>query len=225
MLHKLSVLTAVVCAVITTSCWADETTPDRSNLFSGWYGSVFVGHSSLQPFMNTLSYDENYEFHHSFDNGWVYGFTLGKSFENGLRLEAELSRAAHNLSSAGYNSAPLPDKSGGFEITYAFVNGWIDLPKIGRIQPYVGGGIGVGRIDSDIVLFDFEGVRKAGANLALQAGAGVTVPLSNNLFLDLGYRHKAIPNFNMKNLVTPTSTYVGSSAGSHNLQVGFTIHF
>ena len=135
------------------------------------------------------------------------------SASSGFRPEAELSYQQVGLSTYRYTSfsrdgvelsatdlAALNDsifvKSGHLILLGAMANLWFDIPTGTPISPYLGGGVGLGRV----TLASHSRAKFAGATLvrefpessaaafAFQAGAGVGFEVGAGLSLSLGYR-------------------------------------
>jgi opacity protein-like surface antigen len=165
----------------------------------------------------------------NFHDGAMAGLLLGARFGGLLRAEVELSGHWHDL--VGHaDIVPLigptlfSDMSGALDVSFLFANMWIDLPVHGAIRPYIGGGIGVGFLDVDVVtnagntVIDDEN-----SNRAYQLGAGLGLDLAPHLALDIGYRYKAIQSmeFDAWTIIAPVT--IEGHYKAHNLLVG--LHF
>jgi len=113
-----------------------------------------------------------------YNTGWGVGGTVGVAWDNGLRLENELS----------YKQADSRNTSDHAWALGWLLNGWFDLRNSSPWTPYLGGGLGLGRGHAASP----GNVDNTGTGLAYQAGCGVAVKLGNGLDLDLGYRYFGI---------------------------------
>jgi len=113
----------------------------------------------------------------SYSPGWSLGGVLGKSFDNGLRVESELT----------YRQAEAKHSSEDQKNLSLMVNVWWEGKNSSPIAPYFGGGFGFGRAHvASPGLID-----NTGGGIAYQAGGGFI--LSQNAFdLDFGYRYFGI---------------------------------
>jgi opacity protein-like surface antigen len=133
------------------------------------------------------------------DKGVTAGATVGKKFGN-FSTEIELSYRSNDLDtftvetlgalggSLAVNLGNL-DIDGALEARSAMANVWFHVPA-GKINPYVGGGIGISQItfDVDSIAGTTSTYDESDTVLAYQAGAGLIYPLSQTMKIDLGYR-------------------------------------
>lgn len=114
------------------------------------------------------------------DIGWMGGLVAGYSFANGLRPEIEFF----------YRTSSLHAHNGRSSVPGGFVNLWYDftLPStwaMPSIHPYVGGGVGFGRINPILSSQFPNNYRSA---LLYQAGAGIDWDVTDRLTASIGYR-------------------------------------
>jgi opacity protein-like surface antigen len=74
---------------------------------------------------------------------------------------------------------------------------YVDLPRIGKVRPFLGAGLGVARNRIESLHFQFPGISAtasttspggSSSDLAYLLTAGISVPLRDRLDLDLAYR-------------------------------------
>ncbi len=167
----------------------------REELFSGWYlrgdlgyrlhhiGTSSSGDTAMVP--NIVSA--------KFDNTFIGG--VGAGYKAGW-FRAEVTgdygwRSNYNATAAGGGSV-----GGKVDSFTVMANGYVDLGTWAGITPYVGAGIG----GANLVFSNYENsapvapmpstaVPYSRWNLAWAAMAGLSYGISQNLLLDLGYRH------------------------------------
>ena len=111
----------------------------------------------------------------------------------------------------------------------AMVNGYVDLSD-GSIQPFIGAGIGVARIDLQFVAarapFPTEAPRELindrGTEFAYQLMGGLAVPLTERLRLTAQYRWFDVGKFELEDV---RGERVTRSLSSHNLDLGLRLAF
>ena len=145
----------------------------------GWYGRVEGGYG----FDGKINFDKLTD--PKFDNGWMVDGAIGKAWggesDIGYRLEGEISYRSNDFKSP-YNGADANAWAG-------MLNGYVDFNRQGKIQPYLGLGVGYGHVE----LNGFGGsVDDSG--VAYQGMAGVGIPLSQTLTLDIGYKYFTVRN-------------------------------
>ena len=185
---------------------------------NGWYGSANAGYSldggldfeNPTPLAGAL--DRAFVIGNSGegDGGWGGGLALGYAFDNGFRLEGAIDNSHSNFSS----SAALASL-GGTQVWTAMLNGLYDFNRDGMINPFLGAGVGMGRVKTN---FDSVGAatnlattsRVRGVDtdsaLAWQLIAGLGIRLSDQLSADLTYRMLNISDLSFAGTATGGST-------------------
>lgn len=154
----------------------------------GWYAQVNVGGTVKTKADASLSFTpDDTTFAPSsisgdgdIKEGFGVGAAAGYAMGNGVRFEGETFYTSNDLGGVdelGVDKVKLQHM--GF-----FANVLYDIPMSGRIQPYVGGGVGYGSTTFNV---DSDEMHDQGA--AWQLKAGVSYPLNDSLSLDLGYRY------------------------------------
>ena len=137
----------------------------------------------------------------SFDPALVVDGGLGYRFNRWIRAEALLSWRP-DLDFSGQSNflgpaGPNQPVSGSVSSVAGFGVAYVDLPRIGKVRPFLGAGLGVARNRIDSLNFQFPGISAtsstttpggSSSDLAYLLTAGISVPLSDRLDLDLAYR-------------------------------------
>lgn len=138
----------------------------------------------------------------NFDATPVLDAGLGYRINGWLRAEAllswrtnmDFSGQSNFLGRAGSNQrvSGMVSSMAGLGIAY------VDLPRVGKVRPFLGAGLGVARNRMGMMTYAFPNLdptatttTPAGSNIdfAFLLTAGVSVPLSNRFDLDLAYRY------------------------------------
>ena len=136
----------------------------------------------------------------SFSQTPVLDGALGYRFTPWLRAEALLSwrpQLAFNGQSNFLGAGSSQPVSGAVESLAAFAVAYVDLPRIAGVRPFLGAGVGGARNQLDGVTYRFPSIAAnatttsaggSSSGFAYLLTAGVAVPLSERLSLDLAYR-------------------------------------
>jgi opacity protein-like surface antigen len=200
-----------------------------------WYVSVFGGWSFNAEVEGDFEYDSvsgtGYDLNLDLDDGFTAGIAVGAHVNEWLRGEIELSGNWHDgdgeLESTAGGTTGV---EGDVDAMFLLANLWFDIPLGEVFRPYVGGGVGFGRLSLDLdttggtTLFDDDDW-----GFAYQLGAGVAFGFSENIAFDIGYRYKAITNVDAEvdSDWTGASSYTDLEADyhSHNIIAGIRIGF
>lgn len=196
-----------------------EVAPEPMGL--SWYVSVFGGWSMADDLEIEYS---GYDYDVELDDGLTAGIAVGAHINEWLRGEIEVSGNWHDVD--GDDTVYGYTVEGDVDAIFALANLWIDIPVGDVFRPYVGGGIGFGRLDVDL---DSTGgtsvIDDDDWGFAYQLGAGVAFGFSENIAFDIGYRFKGIANADLE-----LDTAVGGGDAeadyqSHNIIAGVRIGF
>lgn len=137
----------------------------------------------------------------AFGTGAVLDAGLGYRLNHWLRAEALLSyRPAYEYTgNANFLQAPTPQPvNANLSSVAGFGVGFIDLPRLGNVQPFLGGGVGIARNRISRVSFAFPALAPE-ASTTIAGGtstgvawlltAGFAIPLNQQLSVDLAYRY------------------------------------
>jgi opacity protein-like surface antigen len=189
---------------------------------SGLYASIFAG--GVFPSTASWEYDGGiYALNQK--TGFTVGAAIGTQLAPGLRGEAEFSHVATDLKNYEQDSGNVDPASGTLHQSYFLLNAWKDF-NLGMVQPYVGGGIGVGLLSFDNgVAAGGDLSSKTGIGIAGQFGVGARVPVSDALLLDVGYRFKSIVDGFMTGDDNDFTEHSDIATYNHIFQVGGTYVF
>jgi opacity protein-like surface antigen len=223
-----------------------EPVPEPAHM--GWYVSVFGGASFAknQNFYNANTfyyygygnYDVSIDANIDPDTGFMVGAALGAQFNEWLRGEIEVSGHFHNVGGKAYyvnqyNSYYYDLKLRGDEnALFVLTNLWIDLPIGGMFRPYIGGGVGAGRIDLELTGhyngYSYDIIDDSDWGFAFQVGGGVAFDIAPNWAIDVGYRYKAILDAELKlddDVTGGDDDIINKDYKSHNILVGLRFGF
>jgi opacity protein-like surface antigen len=137
----------------------------------------------------------------AFGSGVVLDAGLGVRLNRWLRAEGLFTyRPAYEYNGEAnfLQTAPPQPVYANLSSIAAFGVGYVDLPKISRLQPFIGAGVGAARNRISAVTYGFPTLAPdasttiAGGTttgLAWLLTAGVAIPLNEQLSLDLAYRY------------------------------------
>ncbi len=162
----------------------------------------------------------------SFHDGYNVTGAFGYKFPSGFRAEMEIGWRSAKV--RNMNSIPWDGRQQALGI---MGNVLYDFNSAGRIQPYVGAGIGAGRNR-------FQGVAGPGSRSIPQATfsghdtgvqwqliGGMAVPLSSRLSLFADYRYIVLDNMAITSRTNLTSQLVNHDDRSHNVLIGLRFKF
>lgn len=167
----------------------------------------------------------------SFDPAVVVDGALGYRFNRWIRAEALLSwRPDLNFNGqSNFVGAAGPNQpvGGSVQSVAGFGVAYVDLPRVGKVRPFLGAGIGVARNRIDSLNFSFPGLPGdattttpggSSSNLAYLLTAGLSVPLSAQLDLELAYRFSDLGRIQTGS----GNAQVVRAAGTFNIPIGGT---
>jgi OmpA-OmpF porin, OOP family len=168
------------------------------------------------------------------DTGYDFGAVVGYDF-GGFRLEAETSYREADLSSVSGATRFLPvagnppffsagtyASAGDVNALSFMVNGMFDFGADDGLQGFVGGGVGVARVDVHNVVSAPRWLDDSDTGLAWQALAGIRAPLSDSWDVGLKYRFFNAPNVD---LVDVRGRGVSTRFRSHSLMGSLVYNF
>jgi opacity protein-like surface antigen len=167
----------------------------------------------------------------SFDPALVVDGALGYRFNRWIRAEAllswrpdlDFSGQSNFLGAAG----PNQQVSGAVSSVAGFGVAYVDLPRIGKVRPFLGAGLGVARNRIESLHFQFPGISAtastttpggSSSDLAYLLTAGISVPLRDRLDLDLAYRFSDLGSVGtgsgQAQVVRPAGSFIIPIAGT-----------
>lgn len=154
-----------------------------------------------------------------YDTGFTVSGTGGFQFNNGLRLEGELTYKqadTDKLTVFGFSSPVHSDISAlGF-----MANIYYDFKNTSPFTPYIGGGMGFATLylsDGTSNMGDWFWLEDDDTVFAYQLAAGVGFDVNKNVTIDLGYRYFGTSD--------PKFGQLDAEFGSHNVTVGARYRF
>jgi outer membrane protein OmpA-like peptidoglycan-associated protein len=142
------------------------------------------------------------------DKGYDFGGVVGYDF-GGFRLESEVSYREADLDTTRVSAGGIPQTAGtavangnfttaGDANALSFmVNGLLDFGDDDGIQGFVGGGVGVARVDVQNILASPSWLDDSDTGFAWQALAGIRAPLSDSWDVGLKYRFFNAPGVDL----------------------------
>lgn len=119
-------------------------------------------------------------------SGAALAGAVGRSFGN-FRLEGEVAYQKNESDkiTMSFGTVPL---TGDFSVTSYMFNGYYDI-KAGSVTPYLSAGMGISQVCLSNVPDPPAIVNETHSVFAYQLGAGVALPLTDNISLDARYRY------------------------------------
>ncbi|APG63232.1 flagellar motor protein MotB [Sphingorhabdus lutea] len=171
------------------------------------------------------------------DTGYDFGGVVGYDF-GGFRLESEVSYRKADITQSRSNDRAFPVTNSGSTVGTALtsniastgdasalsfmVNGMLDFGDDDGIQGFVGGGVGVARVDIENVITSTPWLNDSDTGFAWQVLAGVRAPLSDSWDVGLKYRFFNAPGVD---LVDRLGRDVSTRFRSHSLMGSLVYNF
>jgi opacity protein-like surface antigen len=194
------------------------------NCYGGPYISLFGG-ATFDVQDTEISYGGSYTYSLDTDTGFIVGGALGAHITPNFRGEIELSFKSHDIDSAEDSDGDaVTGVDGDVDIFFILANFWYDF-DMGNFVPYIGGGVGVAKVDSDLTFYDDYTAELDSWTLAGQVGAGLKWMFTDNWGLDLGYRLKATAPAEYQLEENFSYNFTGASFVEHVVQLGLTFDF
>lgn len=168
------------------------------------------------------------------DTGYDFGAVVGYDF-GGFRLEAETSYRNADVTGTSSSAALMPsgagtalqsagsyDTAGGANALSFMLNGVLDFGEDDGLQGFVGGGVGVARVDVKNIFAAPAWLDDSDTGFAWQAIAGIRAPLSDSWDVGLKYRFFNAPGVD---LVDRLGRDVSTRFRSHSLMGSLVYNF
>jgi len=238
-MHKFALASAAAACAVAASAHADGVSASPYARFAGGlnladYGAD--GEASLtDSYLGYTIEGTASDVEVDFEAGFIVSAALGVAIGD-FRAEGELAYRldrADELSFAydaqviggpgttlsGRETVPLDEEFAG--VFSIMANGWWDAPLRGPVTPFVGGGVGMARVD-------FEPESSGGDSasdfaFAWQAGAGARLDITDHAAVTAEYRYFAIPDVGL--LGDAGFRGVSDEYTSSSLMVGFLATF
>lgn len=199
----------------------------------GFYISGFTG-LAIQRDQNNTSGNQSLDI--SLDNGFVIGGAIGYKLPiTGFRVEVEAAYRENDVSAGQLLANPTAAFNGDNSSLGVFGNVLYDFEGLPLITPYIGVGIGIGGVESD-VFGDLQGVPDSddprfggptSTEFLYQGILGLTLPISDtwDLFVDGRYYVAPGAEFDLIDVATNTRTTFDSNYEVIQLQAGLRFKF
>ncbi len=216
----------------------------------GWYGALGAGYTlsndevdlkSADAFPsgpNGPGFDTDYDLDEALN---IYG-AIGKYFKQGFRGELEFATRTQNVDELkgdglGFAGFASDGDIGEFSMTTYMINVYKDLDFGGsdRVDPYVGAGIGLARMRSEVNNLGIAGLQPANAptdpyrgvigdqdtSVAYQAMAGLVFDVAENIDFDVRYRYLLTGDMKYGGFVNDRPASFNGQYSANELTAGF----
>ncbi len=181
----------------------------------GVYVGAKFGLSILSD--SNITTSDGYSSEFSYDNGFGMNLALGYKFPM-FRLEGEVAYYANDLD--GYSDRNgSGEADGDIKNLSGMLNAYFDFANSTFITPYVGGGVGVAKVDLSDQSFTWD---DSDTVYAYQGMAGVNFALTKQLSIDAEYRYFGTQDPEFDDDADGT---IKAEIASHNLLVGLRMQF
>ena len=191
-----SLLTSVAVFVFVLGASLEARADGPTNAIPGgsWYVSAFGGGAFMEDYTVSSAAFGGITNTLETDAGFIVGGAAGLEFMPGWRGEIEVSYwqvDPDSWTNAGFVGAGL---NGHVSSVNVLANVWYDIELNTIVEPYLGGGIGIGFVDGDLSTTNGIGVQFDGddTGFAYQVGAGLKFALSPMMDIDIGYRFRGV---------------------------------
>ena len=194
---------------------------DAAGARQGWYTSLGGG---LNVLRDSDIKGGGFETKGEFDNGFVVNGALGYQWGH-LRAEGELGYRRNSLD----KFSTLGSGDGHATSFDLMANGYYDFLPYSKLDPYIGVGVGVARVNytnlagagTGVVLDDSD------TQFAYQGIVGVRYLVAPQWDLGAEYRYFATldPHVTTTAATAPPSANVAAPYGNHSFMLGLTYHF
>ena len=168
-----------------------------ANATEGWYGRGDVGYTFNGESEFTEQGFGEYTLGH--EHGWSQFLGMGYAFQNNFRLEAELGHRFNEYNEEDIDTEADLSGNGEVHAWSAMANLFYDFNRGGRLEPYVGVGVGAARIITNYGNHFAEGEDTV---MAYQGLVGFAVGLSPRWDLDVGYRYFQAEDIELEPTIT-----------------------
>ncbi len=189
----------------------------------GLYGRIDGGYSPAGDSNITIAAPVGGDV--SMKDGFLVSGGIGYAFENGLRIEGEVSHRKND-----FKPNTLNDPGGKIKSTSLMANAYYDFGgSDSKIKPYLGGGVGAAFSDlqtSNVRPFIPVSINEKATSFAYQLMAGVGIGVTEHLDVDIGYRYFAVTSIKGQAIATPTpSIPFKADSQQHAATIGLRYRF
>ncbi len=187
----------------------------------GWYVSGMAGVTFAED-ANVTDSSIPFPLTASSDTGFNLAGAGGYAFGNGLRLEGEVAYRQFDVDKITIVGVSLPASGNGNSFSL-MANGFYDFDLGGGWKPYVGGGIGLARVEaSKIAIAGGALVDDEDTVFAYQVGGGMGYTLTPQATVFLDYRYFATEDPTFRDVDGGT---LKSELHTHNVSLGLRYRF
>ncbi len=195
---------------------------------AGWSSRVYVGaRGGISNIRDTSfrlpdgSVNTDYE-ETGYNIAGVVGWGAKTANGLGYRLEAEVGYQTADVSSHNFGENNFTSAADGEVSTvYGFVNAYVDVPLIQRLNGTVGGGVGIGRVDFDGHSVDVPGggtfLDDSDTAFGYHLDAGLSYDVTDRIAVEALYRYT---NFIDVDVDVGVASTAEIDVDSHNVLVG-----
>ena len=234
---------------------------DTDSVSTGSFQQTQMGPQGLVQ--HEVSYSATVRTEH--DTGFKLGAVLGQHLDSNLRVEGEIFFARAKVSKLTHSSITVPARSftlqdelaipvsGSADQFGALVNVWYDFDTGDNWTPYIGGGLGLIRVDRGGLSYETGAVAQAVATalaqqegappgfeppipevpelsgsdtaFAYQIGAGVGYALSDTATLQIGYRLQMVDGLSFSGANDVATVGSDTNLRIHFLEIGIRYRF
>jgi opacity protein-like surface antigen len=196
-----------------------------------WYVTGFGGYSFAEEydydFINNAT-GARFDYDISMEDGFVVGGAFGIIWNPNIRSEIEVSYGNFDYdndyvgTTAGFVGL---GETGDVDLFMVFANTWLNA-NMGWVDPYIGGGLGVGFSDGDLTITNGAGRQwdSSETDFAVQAGAGLRFPVGSNVEIDASYRLRVVFDVDFTSQIAGFRGE-GGDIVTHTGQLGVTFKF
>ena len=182
-------------------------------------GIVFLNDADLDD-------DGGFDDEISFDTGFLIAGAAGYAHESGFRGELELGYRKNNNDELDFEFIGSFDAKGDTSAFTTMVNGYYDIDfGVPKFRPYVGFGIGLAVIDTEVRAAGIKLVDDSDTVFAYQALAGMAYHFTPNVAATLGYAFLATTDPKFKIEPGAGTGSVDAEYASHNVMAGIRYTF
>ena len=212
---------------------------------NGFGGEKYVSGSIGISWFNDSTLDYIYSSDEGEDFTGTYGYGSGITLLGAFgcdygdyRIEGELGYQQNDIESVAidldFDGGPTPiEATSDASVLSLLANGYYDIQLGGGIECYLTAGVGVAQvsietglgeveIDGEIIDLDTE-YDASETTLAYQLGAGVGIPVADNIMLDARYRYFATTDFTLSGAIPFDGLDVNTGIESHSALLGLRV--
>lgn len=198
---KLAILCLATLPMTNVAVAADRAT---GTYLGAGFGANFAGDNDLS------GTGVNTEISH--ENGFAGLISLGHAYANGLRGELEFADRRNGIDKSGTTST-----GGSSTVISAMINGYYDFATGSAFIPYLGAGIGAGRLSMNVNPAGSSSIDSSGNGVALQGIAGLGYQFNESWLGSVEYRYFNLQRADVK---AANGNKIDADYDAHMIMVG-----